>query len=102
MLWLHSDLEILGLSLHIVTLASLQLWENHLFHQRAIVVFVSELVTLPSFVGFRYAKIHHWINLVGEIPLCSFKLNDRLVRLKLELHHFKQVQLVMSEVVGYE
>lgn len=102
MLLLRSDLEILGLSLHIVTLASLQQWENHLFDQRAVVVFVSELVTLPSFVGFRYTKIRHRINLVGVIPLRSFKLIDRLVRLKLELHHFKQVQLGMSEVLGYE
>lgn len=101
MLLLHSDWEILGLSLHIVTLARLQLWENHLFHQM-VVVFVSELVTLPSFVGFRYTEIRRRINLVGEIPLCSFKLNDRLVRLKLELHRFKQVQLGMSEVLGYE
>lgn len=102
MLLLHSDLEILGLSLHIVTLASLQQLENHLFDQRAVVVFVSQLVTLPSFVGFRNTKIRHRINLVGVIPLRSFKLNDRLVRLKLELHHFKQVQLGMSEILGYE
>ena len=63
---------------------------------------MSELVTLPSFVGFRYAKIRNWIILVGEIPLSNFKLNVRLVTLKLEMYYFKQVLLDMSEVVGYE
>lgn len=40
----------------------------------ARVAFVSELVTVPSFVGFRYAKIHNCMILVGEIPFSSFKL----------------------------
>lgn len=39
---------------------------------------------------------------MGEIPFSSFKLNVRLVRLKLEMYYFKQVQLDMSEVGGYE
>lgn len=37
-----------------------------------------------------------------EIPLRSFRLNDRLVRLKLETYYFKEVQLGMSEDLGYE
>lgn len=63
---------------------------------------MSELVTLPSFVVFGYGKIRHWIILVREIPLRSFKLNDRLVRLKLETYYFKEVQLGMSEDLGCE
>lgn len=63
---------------------------------------MSELVTLPSFVVFRYGKIRHRIILVREIPLRSFKLNDRLVRLKLETYYFKEVQLGMSEDLGCE
>lgn len=37
-----------------------------------------------------------------EIPPRSFKLNDRLVRLKLETYYFKEVQLGMSEDLGCE
>lgn len=45
----------------------------------ARVVFVSELVTVLSFVGFRYAKKYNWMILVGEIPFSSFKLKVSFV-----------------------
>ena len=53
-------------------------------------MFVSELVTLPSSVESRSARIRNWVILMGEIPFSSFKLNVKLVRLRWEMYHLNK------------
>lgn len=66
------------------------------------VVFVSELVTVPSFVGFRYARIHNWMILVREIPFSGFKLKVSVVHSYPTGHFLFECKLLdMNEILSF-